>query len=186
MIKVIDNVIGDKYSSYVFEECAKLKWTFVPEISVGNNPNGRNTSGFSYNFFLNKHFNNNEQKTIRDSKYDLICPIFLEAFDKLQMNLDLSDIFRCRARLTLPQYGLSEKDRVDVPHNDYKSPHWVMIYYVNNVDGDTLMFDGNKIIDRIAPRRGQVVLFDGSILHASTTPALNPRIIINSNIFKRD
>jgi hypothetical protein len=44
------------------------------------------------------------------------------------------------------------------------------------------LLDGNIIRDRITPKRGRFVLFDGSILHSSSTSTLSPRIIINNNI----
>ena len=46
-MNVIDNVIGDKYAQLIFDECAKLPWTFVPDISYGSEAK-RNVPGFSH------------------------------------------------------------------------------------------------------------------------------------------
>lgn len=180
-MKVIDNVIGDKYSEMIFEECAKLPWTFVPDISFGNQAK-RSVPGFSHSFYLNKEFNNNEPVTIESEKYSLIKPVLLEAFDKLNLNINLQNVFRSRARLTLDRPELSESDRIDNIHVDYQTPHLVLIYYVNTVDGDTLIYENDKIVERVSPKRGRCLLFDGSLQHTSTSPALGPRIIINNNI----
>jgi hypothetical protein len=182
MLQVIDNVIGDKYSQRLFEHCVSLKWTFVPDISLGNQA-ARNVPGFSYNFFLHKDFNNIEPATINTNEYSFVLPALLEAIDKFGLtSISAENIFRSRARLTLPHPELSEEQRMDNPHIDYKIPHYVLLYYVNSTDGDTLMLDGNIIRDRITPKRGRFVLFDGSILHSSSTSTLSPRIIINNNI----
>jgi hypothetical protein len=178
---VIDNVISEKYSQLIFDCAAQLKWTFVPDISVGTN--GTNSKpGFSYNFYLGAEYNNNKPKDIVSPEYDLISPMLLEAFDKLNVNFSLSDVFRSRARLTVQQPGLDEQGRIDTPHRDYMFPHWVLIYYVNTIDGDTVLYEGDTVVERVEPRRGRVCLFDGSRIHSSSSPTMGPRIIINNNI----
>jgi len=180
-MQVIDNVISEKYSELLFEECAKLPWTFVPDISFGSQAK-RSVPGFSHSFYLDKEFNNHEPVTIQSEKYSLIQPVLLEAFDKLNINANLQNVFRSRARLTLDRPELSESDRIDNIHVDYQTPHLVLIYYVNTVDGDTLIYENDKIVERVSPKRGRCLLFDGSLQHTSTSPALGPRIIINNNI----
>ena len=177
MIQVIDNVIGQKYSQFVFDEMSRLKWTFVPDISLGQSK--ENHPGFSHSLYLHEEFNNNRTGTIVAQEYYLIAPILLEASDKLGKKFTLDHIFRCRARLTVNQ----DKIKMGNPHRDYQIPHLVLIYYVNSTDGDTLLFDDkNRIIERVTPRRGRVVLFDGSILHSASNSTEQPRIIINTNI----
>lgn len=181
MIKVIDNVISEKYSYSIFEECCKLKWTFVPDISYGNHAE-RPVPGFSFTYFLDKQFNNIEPITISSNEYSYISPMLLEAFDKLNVNLSLNDIFRSRARLTIDRPELPEDIRIDNKHIDYKTNHLVLIYYVNTTDGDTIIYEGEKIVERISPKRGRILFFDGSLVHASSTSTMSPRIIINNNI----
>jgi hypothetical protein len=178
---VLDNVISEKHSEFIFQKCVDLKWTFVPDISLGNT-SGKSTPGFSHSFYLHSDFNNIEPKTIKDTSYDWMAPVLLEAFDKLAVPYVLDDVFRCRARLTLPRPELSARDRIDNPHIDYRIQHWVLIYYVNSTDGDTLLLENNRIVEQVTPRRGRVLLFDGSRLHTSTTPTQAPRLIINTNI----
>lgn len=182
MIRVVDNFISPQYSELIFERCASLPWTFVPDISLGNTAQ-RSIPGFSYNFFLRHDFNNNEPKTISTPEYNYILPMLLEALYKAELpDIKLEQIFRSRARLTLPNDRLTEQERVDNAHVDYRIPHYVLLYYVNTTDGDTVMIEGNKIVERIPPKRGRAIIFDGSILHASSTPSLSPRIVINNNI----
>ena len=63
-----------------------------------------------------------------------------------------------------------------------------MIYYINNSDGDTIVFDefynhghcNLTEIDRITPQQGQVLILDSDQYHSSSCP-LNSlqRMIIN-------
>ena len=76
-------------------------------------------------------------------------------------------------------------------HFDTPNPHHVLIYYVNDSDGDTFFFDrrhgevwitdGNyKVIDRVSPKKGRFVLFDGSIYHAGSNPReYDRRMVLN-------
>lgn len=181
MFRVVDNVMSEATSQFVFEKCASLKWTFVPDISLGSEAE-KSVPGFSHTFYLHKDFNNNEPKTIITPEYDYMSIVLMECFNKLRLNIPLSAVFRSRARLTLPRPELSEEDRIDNPHLDYKIPHLVLIYYVNSTDGDTLFYSDNKIVERVSPRRNRCVIFDGSVVHSSSTSTLSPRIIINNNI----
>ena len=177
MILVKDNVIGDKYSQYLFDQMCKLDWKFVPDISLGNTKD--NHPGFSSTLFLDAEFNNVKKETIHNPMYNLFAPVILEASDQFGKKFHLDHVFRSRARLTLNE----AKTRIGNPHIDYATRHWVLIYYVNSTDGDTLLFDEKgKIIEKITPRRGRCVLFDGDIKHAASNSTAAPRIIINNNI----
>ena len=77
-----------------------------------------------------------------------------------------------------------EKEEIIHPkHTDDAAPHFVFIYYVNDADGDTCLYEGSEIIKRISPKKGRGVLFDGKILHASSSPVESrQRVVINFNL----
>ena len=67
-------------------------------------------------------------------------------------------------------------------HIDNENPHDVVLYYINDADGDTFFFDNNKkIIHRETPERGKMVIFDGSTYHSSSPPSKNIRMTLNIN-----
>ena len=67
-------------------------------------------------------------------------------------------------------------------HTDNGNPHDVVLYYVNDSDGDTFFFDNDmNVIHRETPERGKLVIFDGSVLHSSSSPSKNFRITLNIN-----
>ena len=64
-------------------------------------------------------------------------------------------------------------------HVDMYREHMVVVYYVTDSDGDTIFFDNDdNIIYRNTPKKNTAVLFDGSIVHCSSTPS-QWRCIIN-------
>ena len=84
------------------------------------------------------------------------------------------------------------KHREDTPHIDIEQPHTVFLYYVNDADGDTVIYDyvsknvkdvpnyeDIKMIKKITPKQGRVVVFDGMTWHSSTQPTQGPRCIVN-------
>jgi len=68
------------------------------------------------------------------------------------------------------------------PHTDLNFEHMVVLYYVNDADGDTVFFDGDKIVNSVSPKRGRVVLFDGRIMHGGGIPKNGPRAVVNFDI----
>ena len=76
-------------------------------------------------------------------------------------------------------------EKFGVPHNkhvDQQFPHDVILYYVNDADGDTFFFDSDgKVIHRETPERGKMVIFDGSVFHSSSSPSNNVRMTLNIN-----
>lgn len=177
MIKVLDNVICEKYSQFIFDETVKLPWTFVPNLSYGSRDN-YDAAGFSYLFYLKDQFNNKDKRTISTPEYNYIVPMILSAFDKFGLNQSIDSVFRSRVRFTLNRPTSVIEDK----HIDYTMPHLVLLYYINTTDGDTILYQGDTIIERISPKRGRAVLFDGLIFHASSSSTLSPRLVLNTNI----
>jgi len=70
------------------------------------------------------------------------------------------------------------------PHVDLPFDHLVVLYYVNDADGDTVFFnEKNEIIKSVSPKRGRVVAFDGSIYHGGGVPKNGPRCAINFDVY---
>lgn len=96
------------------------------------------------------------------------------------LKVKMKDIYFARLFLTMP--GNSSLDHA-APHTDMPIPHWVVLYYVNDADGDTVFFDNNNnIIERVTPKKGRVVLFNGNILHGGGIPKKSPRCVVNFDI----
>jgi hypothetical protein len=84
---------------------------------------------------------------------------------------------------------LSDKEShypVHVDFNSLKKGEMITcIYYVNDCDGDTIMFDqtGKKEISRVSPKKGRLVYFDTLTPHAGQPPKNSyARCVLNINI----
>ena len=97
-----------------------------------------------------------------------------------ELNIDFIDIIAARLFITVPH-----KTKLDfyAPHTDRPEKHLGLIYYVNDSDGDTVFFEKEKIIEKVTPKKGRIVLFDGETLHSGGFPTDNPRCIVNFNIY---
>jgi hypothetical protein len=72
------------------------------------------------------------------------------------------------------------------PHVDSDIPHIVVLYYVNDADGDTYFFDDDgNTIKTVSPKKGRVAVFDGSIMHGGGVPKKGKRSVVNLNVVIR-
>jgi len=106
----------------------------------------------------------------------------------------IGKILRIKANFNYAMPSLS-KNNFGVPHVDFSNNDFKFItavYYVNDTDGDTIIFDDKvckekifnslKIRYRIKPKKGRMVLFNGNLIHAGSNPTTDtPRILINFN-----
>lgn len=97
------------------------------------------------------------------------------------MDLHLKDIMIGRIYITVPyETQLNHY----APHVDYPGKHTVVIYYVNDADGPTVFFnDDGKIFKSVEPKKGRVVMFDGTIKHGGGIPKKGPRCIVNFDLW---
>ena len=96
-------------------------------------------------------------------------------------------ILRARANLML-QVKNFKKNGYNTPHIDFEFPHYILIYYIDNTDGDTFLFNkNNSIMAKIKPEPNKLLFFDGLIYHASSNPVKNKfRKVINISFTKGD
>ena len=104
------------------------------------------------------------------------------------------DVLNGRSFLSTPTN--IPKDDVDSPHVDLVVPHFVMLYYVSDSDGDTIIYNEKTkfaacypdnemnftIKKKVSPKQGRVVLFDGIHWHTAEQPNDNLRCIVNYDL----
>ena len=95
---------------------------------------------------------------------------------------------------------ISDEFDINGMHIDREQEHISIVYYVNDTDGDTHIYDTdletmsgwNYIVrdkkfehftlnKRISPKKGRVVIFNGLLPHHSSYPTLQDRYVINFN-----
>ena len=104
------------------------------------------------------------------------------------------DVLNGRSFLSTPTN--IPKDDVDSPHVDLVVPHFVMLYYVCDSDGDTIIYNEKTKFDdctpdpkmnytikkKVSPKQGRVVLFNGIHYHTAEQPNHNLRCIVNYDL----
>lgn len=128
----------------------------------------QDTCQFQHNFYYDGESN---------SKY------FESFFDKFKSFINqhspYKNIIRMKSNLLLN----NKANTFNSIHRDYHLEHINLIYYVNDSDGDTFLFDENVIIKTVSPKKGRILLFDGKYEHASSNPIKSKyRSIININL----
>jgi hypothetical protein len=100
--------------------------------------------------------------------------VFLE-----KSNTKYTNLIRAQVNLS---FAITSETH-STPHVDSDNPHHVLICYLNGSDGNTVMFENEKIIKEIEPKKGRFILFDGSIKHAHYPCKKNKtRMVMNYNL----
>jgi hypothetical protein len=120
--------------------------------------------------------------------------VFLPLMDCVAEEIGVSpvEIIRTYVNLTTPQYNWKPED-IAYPHVDDIAPHSVSLFYIDNADGDTILFDNFgpdmnqdfKIHTKIRPEPNKLVIFNGSRFHSGNPPLTSrKRIVVNMNFRK--
>lgn len=193
---ILDDFIDEEYQNFIEDLMFDCSWKFAIDNISGNNV-----------------FRNQNRKFVSPKKYKM-TPGFLSnlyednrLFKKIipliedsckEISFKVETIQRCFAGI----HAISDSHQTpNEIHVNKTCPHLVMLYYVNNCDGDTIFYDKTindipkefhsnpeeycelKQIYSVTPKRGRVLFFDGSIYHAAVTPTKNVRCIITSDLF---
>ncbi len=116
--------------------------------------------------------------------HDLMIPML----KKVGFRVGIRDVKVIQGRSFL-QFPIKERGEPDLPHIDIMDKnHIVGLYYVIDSDGDTIIYNERKesktytIKQRVTPKQGRIVIFDGGLYHTAEQPLNNTRCIINYNI----
>lgn len=193
----IENFIPVDYQNHILQVMTGMEfpWVFNQHMVSGdawslNDP--QNHAGFNHFFY--------EQGKFNSQWFNLFYPLVLSITSNANVNFDR--LIRMRANLTLSNSAVIED--YHMPHIDSFFPHWNAIYYVNDSDGDTVIFNetnetyssgdddiiriqqGNFTIKkRVTPKKGKILIFPGKYYHSSSIARTSKfRCVININLDK--
>lgn len=111
----------------------------------------------------------------------------LQTFAK-KHGIEIKETLRIKANIL---NKTDKQNHIHPPHVDMTTPHMVLLYYVNDSDGDTVIFYEKHSSDQdpvltvnrsISPKAGAAILFDGLTYHSSSSPKnAKERIVLNIN-----
>lgn len=173
MIQVIDNVLDDTMYEHLggLALGSVIPWFYVPNIAALDDNNvAEEHSGFSHNTI------DHEDRKIVSAFAFTFLPILFESCKR--KNILVNDVIQSRLFCHNPKLQANIQNE---KHRDLNYNHKVCLYYFNDSDGDTVFFDDDdKVVHRQTPKKNTAVIFDGSIMHCSSTPTQR-RIILNIN-----
>lgn len=180
-MEVFDNILK-------FSHKEKIKnYLTGPDFPWFYHPNTVKTPSLDDKIFDSTQFTHtfyryNDNKGLPNSNFTDISDNILRCFLDHQ-KIERCEILRCRVNIQL-----QNKQKADFaynnPHKDLNIPHMVLLYYVDNSDGDTFIFDNDlEILKQVSPIEGRFLLFDGNYLHSGSHPKYNKhRCVINYNL----
>lgn len=188
-IYILDDVIPLEYQDYIEQSIlgSDLNWLYRPNL--GNNTPKENINDYNPAPGIIHVFCN--EQGIQSKLFHKITPVIQEACRKI--NYELTGVFGGRTFVQFPGGNNREFTKI---HTDLDVDHIVLLYYVIDADGDTVIFDKTTfdipkdkldpskltVLQRITPKKGRIAIFDGSRYHATTLPVMGKRCIINVNL----
>ncbi|HXU04797.1 MAG TPA: 2OG-Fe(II) oxygenase [Polyangia bacterium] len=191
LIEIAD-AIPKTYQDQVENELGsnRMLWTFSDEIASSGSGFETAYPGFGHMAYLA-----HESEPVISPLSSLLLPILFVFCEKA--NIEYRALLRIRVGLFTRTAGGAKHHN---PHVDYDESHRTAVYYVNDADGDTFLFDetvdGLRVADSgryarqkgftvrraVSPQKGKMICFDGRHYHASSYPtSASKRIAVTFN-----
>jgi hypothetical protein len=193
MIQVIDNFLPQGYINEIEKLClsSSMSWEYTPDTTY---PDPENKNIWDKQF-CHQIISNNENK----SQYHLFFTPILYHIEEI-IKRKIQFVIRMKVNMTLP---IPDTTLVNGIHIDTLNPNTIVaILYVNESDGDTVIYDhkrieggpeenysyiqnliaSNSIIikDQITPKKNRLVLFSGDHFHEGKMPTMSKnRVALN-------
>tara|TARA_R100001129_G_scaffold156020_1_gene119135 strand:+ start:52 stop:648 length:597 start_codon:yes stop_codon:yes gene_type:complete len=179
---IIDEVYQNKIKSVLICQTRyndeDFPWYYIDDVTAAGDYENQKRGAFVHDYA------DYEQGVTSDFHY-----LFIDLIKKSCSKLKIKevDVLQGRSFLQLPT-NIKRED-VDSPHTDMIYKHFVMLYYVCDSDGDTIIYNekvisekGLTVQKKVTPKQGRVVLFDGAYYHTAQQPNNNIRCIVNYDL----
>jgi hypothetical protein len=187
---IVDIEIQNEIENYVYNK--NLDWNSIQNVT--------NTAGIHTNYSFPADVLSEDK--IDNNILKFIDIIIDNSLNKI--NKKLAKKYRIKINKTIP-YHIDANEEYRLLHIDKMEPHVTIVYYINDSDGATLIFNDEnnkhlkdikefinndnfldpknfKLTNSISPKKGRVVLFDGNLWHYGKYPNKGERNIININL----
>ncbi len=191
-MQVVDNFLDEKnFRKFAdFVESPDFPWFYISNVSLPPgadmlDPLARET--FGYNHMIFNHETNDKSFVFQS------MPLILTTFEET-FGVKIKKLLRIRMGMKHPKIGFTA-DNYNLPHVDYFTPHATLIYYINDSDGPTHVFDQTyteqtgepetfTIKNKIEPKANRMLyLENGLVYHTAANPMVHDRrIVLNINL----
>jgi predicted nucleotidyltransferase len=168
---IVDNVLPKSYADEV--KNALCSDTFPWYFNNGLIPNATNLIDpfqFTHNIIIDGE--------ARSDVYALIKPMLY--FIEWHTNIKIKKVVRIKANLITRNNSACDASRT--MHQDKVGNYKTFLYYVDDSDGDTILFSEDKKTEtlKLTPQANKALYFDSSTWHASGIPVVaKRRVVIN-------
>jgi hypothetical protein len=183
-MKIIDNLVSVEFQNDIESTLSSgnFPWYFHGQsVNYQNtekyvvDTNTTDTHQFSHIFVREGQMN---------SSFGHLIEPFLSTLE-----LKLENVYRVQSNM-LTKDGSYPENHYQCPHVDFALDDdgtTSLLYYVNDSDGDTFFFDGDRTtINRVTPAKGRAVMFKSNLLHAGSPPKLHKARMIINFVFNKD
>ena len=190
-ILVIDDFIDKDYQEDIKdvllgkEEWGDLlfPWHYIDDVTAAFEDDNQGRPGLSHVYV---EYNDDQTSDIVSDFHDLFIPMLELACETLEV--PSARIIQGRSFMQFPLNLQSDED--DTPHIDLDEGHRhvVVLYYVQDSDGDTVIFNERTesntytVKQKVTPKQGRVVIFDGGLYHTAQQAINSVRCIVNYNL----
>ena len=181
--KIKNVLMGNDHFLWQNEEI-NFDWYFISDVTDAYSSRQQKRSALVHTFF-------EEGETISD---DTLNYLFLPMLKSVRERMKIKNMNVVQGRSFL-QFPLSLKDKTpDTPHIDLDQgvEHIVALYYVCDGDGDTIIYNEREdqglesksytIKEKVTPKQGRMVIFDGTLYHTAEQPKDNIRCVVNYDL----
>jgi hypothetical protein len=198
-IRVIDDFLPDlefkKLQEYVLS--VDFPWFYCEHVSLPpaeneiTDPLAVETDGFHHIFY-------DKEYSVESFAAECLNNFFKALGDRL--GFTKNHFIRIRSSMKSPKFGFTSEN-YNLPHVDYFFPHETLIYYLNDSDGDTRIFDQEFTQNtnnwdneptqftthaRITPKANRLLWISGFRYHTASNPINSKRrVILNINLLPR-
>jgi hypothetical protein len=175
-MKIIDNFLAKYYLQHLQDNFLgdNSSWSFNDSLTGDDSLEVLGSFGFGIKLHWNGYFTGSYEST-------LVRGLVFSAQEKVEEVFGESlEIIRARADMTVFN-SLNHRHEL---HTDFQYEHMTAIFYLNNSDGNTILFDrdGKNVLAEVEPVENRLLIFDGLLQHTGHSPSNHKsRVLINMN-----
>ena len=187
-IIVIDDFVSLEYQEKIKQELLGVNnnfpWFHTEDVTDAGELTSQHRPALAHQYV---NLNDDDVSEVQSVFHHLFTPLLSKACQHLKM--PQTEVIQGRSFLQFPLKNI-DTSVVDTPHIDLDEgeEHIVVLYYVVSADGDTVIYNertkSNTYTEkqRVTPKQGRVVIFEGGQYHTAEQPTKGTRCIVNYNI----
>ena len=187
-IIVVDDFVTLEYQEKIKRELLGVNnifpWFHTSDVTSAGDFDSQNRPAFAHQYVS---LDDDDVSEIESVYHHLFTPLLSKACQYLK--IPETEVIQGRSFLQFPLRNI-DTSVVDTPHIDLDEgfEHIVVLYYVVDSDGDTIIYNERTESpsytekQRVSPKQGRVVIFEGGQYHTAAQPTKGTRCIVNYNL----